>query len=302
MQLHQLRYFVAVTEAGSISRAAELLSVSQPSVSVAIKNLENELGGNLLKRNSRGISLTSFGASFYKSANQILSDIDALKAPKEPSISICMDDCNATLMRHISDYSQKNPEQKFFINYRNRGERSDREYDFFVSEERPSVGSWHDYLNLFGKYFLAVLPASDKHAQKEIINAIDLKKQQFVFTCSDDGKNFERVYMMCVMHGFTPHVCAMTNSPQQKIELLQTGKFCGIICSNWYEHFADNPLLKVIPIRSVGNWGKYYSLYYSEKTKRNQAAMQFLEYMTEQTNQHPNLGVPIVSEEFGKEY
>lgn len=61
MELRQLEYFVAVVEAGSFTRAAEKLHMSQPPLSVAIHKLERELGVQLLERTPRGVSPTAAG-------------------------------------------------------------------------------------------------------------------------------------------------------------------------------------------------------------------------------------------------
>ena len=58
MELHQLRYFCAVAETGSFSRAAEQSHVSQPSLSQQILKLEDELGARLFDRLGRSVRLT----------------------------------------------------------------------------------------------------------------------------------------------------------------------------------------------------------------------------------------------------
>lgn len=77
--LRQLEYFVAVGEAGSIAKAAELVNVSPPSISASIAQLEAEFGIQLfVRKHSHGLSLTSGGRVFLKEANRLLSDADAL--------------------------------------------------------------------------------------------------------------------------------------------------------------------------------------------------------------------------------
>jgi LysR family hydrogen peroxide-inducible transcriptional activator len=77
MELHQLRYFVAVAEAGSISRAAERCQVAQPSLSQQIKRLEENLGHQLFDRTARGTSLTEAGRVLLPRARRILSEVRA---------------------------------------------------------------------------------------------------------------------------------------------------------------------------------------------------------------------------------
>jgi len=78
MELRHLRYFVAVAEAGSLSVAAERrLHTSQPSLSRQIRDLEDEVGAQLLTRSARGIELTPAGRAFLDHARLVLSQVEA---------------------------------------------------------------------------------------------------------------------------------------------------------------------------------------------------------------------------------
>ncbi len=80
MELRQLEYFQMVCRVGNITRAAERLHVSQPSVSNAIIKLENELGITLFNRQKKQISLTNEGNIFLQRVEQILNLIKDAKA------------------------------------------------------------------------------------------------------------------------------------------------------------------------------------------------------------------------------
>lgn len=73
--LRQLQFFVAAAEAGSVSGAARALSISQSSVTEAIKGLEDDLGVVLFVRQARGLDLTQKGAAFLRHARRILADV-----------------------------------------------------------------------------------------------------------------------------------------------------------------------------------------------------------------------------------
>src|ERR1700736_4267946 len=78
MELRHLRYFVAVAEAGSLTVAAgQKLHTSQPSLSRQIRDLEDEVGAQLLKRNARGIELTPAGRTFLDHRRSVLSQVKA---------------------------------------------------------------------------------------------------------------------------------------------------------------------------------------------------------------------------------
>jgi LysR family hca operon transcriptional activator len=78
MELRHLRYFIAVAEAGSLTVAAQrMLHTSQPSLSRQIRNLEDEVGTQLLTRKARGTELTPAGRAFLDHARSALSQVEA---------------------------------------------------------------------------------------------------------------------------------------------------------------------------------------------------------------------------------
>jgi DNA-binding transcriptional LysR family regulator len=79
VELRQLRYFIAVAEEGSFSRAAGRLHVSQPPLSTQIKSLENELGVRLLERSNRGASQTPAGLVFFEETRAALARLEHAK-------------------------------------------------------------------------------------------------------------------------------------------------------------------------------------------------------------------------------
>ncbi|MFC4269956.1 LysR family transcriptional regulator [Sneathiella chungangensis] len=83
--LRKLAYFVAVAEYGTVSGAAHSLSVSQSSVTEAVKDLEADLGVSLFERHSRGLNITHKGHQFLRHATAILTSVsDARRALEEP--------------------------------------------------------------------------------------------------------------------------------------------------------------------------------------------------------------------------
>ncbi|PYI77727.1 MAG: hypothetical protein DMF01_00490 [Verrucomicrobia bacterium] len=76
MELHQLRYFVAVADEGNFSRAAAKVRVAQPSLSQQIRKLEAEIGQPLFDRLPRSVVLTEAGRCLLEYARQILASID----------------------------------------------------------------------------------------------------------------------------------------------------------------------------------------------------------------------------------
>ena len=81
MELRHLRYFIAVTEEGSLTIAAKKrLHTAQPSLSRQIRDLEYEVGTQLLLRSARGVELTQSGRAFLDHARLALAQVEAAVA------------------------------------------------------------------------------------------------------------------------------------------------------------------------------------------------------------------------------
>jgi LysR family nitrogen assimilation transcriptional regulator len=79
MDLRQLRYFVGIVQAGSLSRAADQLHVAQSAISHHLASLESELGRQLVTRGPKGILLTEAGGVLYRHAEAILRHVEFAK-------------------------------------------------------------------------------------------------------------------------------------------------------------------------------------------------------------------------------
>lgn len=79
MKLSQLLYFQTVCQYNSVTKAASVLNVAQPSISASIRNLEDEFGVNLFRRVKQRLILTNEGAFLLKYANEILKMSDSLE-------------------------------------------------------------------------------------------------------------------------------------------------------------------------------------------------------------------------------
>ncbi|MBR6079742.1 MAG: LysR family transcriptional regulator [Treponema sp.] len=78
MTIQQIKYILGVAENGSLNKAAEKLSISQPSLTASIHDAESELGFDIFKRSSRGVSLTGRGESFVSDARKVYKSFENL--------------------------------------------------------------------------------------------------------------------------------------------------------------------------------------------------------------------------------
>lgn len=118
MNIQQLRYVVAIANSGTFREAANKLFVSQPSLSVAVKDLEKELGFDIFKRTTTGAVLTSQGMVFYEKSLELVKNFDMFEnqyshhkehGQKQFSIASQHYDFLPPLM---TEYSRQFPEHK----------------------------------------------------------------------------------------------------------------------------------------------------------------------------------------------
>lgn len=86
MDVRQLRYFSEIVKQRSFGKASQLLHIAQPALSLQIKNLETELGIQLLKRHARGVEPTAEGTILFDRASHILAGMDSIKADMMSSV------------------------------------------------------------------------------------------------------------------------------------------------------------------------------------------------------------------------
>ncbi len=97
MELKQLRYFVGVSEAGSLLQASGRLHVAQPALGQQIAALESEVGARLFERSSRGMALTEAGKLFLTHAKVVLMDAERARLAVRETLSVPQGDVSVGL-------------------------------------------------------------------------------------------------------------------------------------------------------------------------------------------------------------
>ncbi len=119
MDWDKLKIFHAVTQAGSFTKAGEVLNLSQSAISRQIQSLEYELKCSLFQRHARGLSLTDNGETLYKTANEVISKIkevetDLVERKDKPSgklvITTVVGFGGIWLTPKIKEFRDKNPD------------------------------------------------------------------------------------------------------------------------------------------------------------------------------------------------
>lgn len=111
MELKQMLYYKTIVEEGTISKAAQVLHIAQPPLSIQLKQLEEELGVQLLKRGHRKIEMTPAGRLFYKRSLQMLALSETTKRELNETqneiLSIGITSSNSIFIQKASHYLQK---------------------------------------------------------------------------------------------------------------------------------------------------------------------------------------------------
>ena len=187
MEIRTLRYFLAVAREENMSRAAELLHVTQPTLSKTLKALEEELGKKLFTRHSFSISLTEEGVLLRDRAEDLISMADKIERE-----FLSLDDITGGdiyfglaesyqiryLAREIKTFKTVYPNLRYHITSGDTEQVTEKLdkglLDFAVICELPNERKYDYILFPEADYFGAVMPAGSALAEKAFITADDL--------------------------------------------------------------------------------------------------------------------------------
>jgi LysR family transcriptional regulator, hydrogen peroxide-inducible genes activator len=192
MELHQLRYFCAVAETGSFSRAAEQSHVSQPSLSQQIIKLEDELGVRLFDRLGRSVRLTETGQTFLPRARAVLRELEAARgdvAEQKDSvggsvtIGVIPTVAPYFLPERLTWFSQKFPQVRLTVVEEITPILLDQvrasKVDLAILA-LPIRGHEFEAFSLLTERLFAALPAGHKLAKRRSLSLKDLRAQPFL--------------------------------------------------------------------------------------------------------------------------
>ena len=192
MEVHQLRYVVAVARMGNFSRAAEHCHVSQPSLSQQIQKLENELGERLFDRMKRSAKLTPAGEAFLRRAVRILDELDAARREAAEAKNLLRGTVALGVLPTIAPYllpgvlaefGRKFSGVEVIVQEDTTAQLMKYllacEIDFAIASQ-PIGNDRMEVLELFSEELLLALPPGHPLARKRTVSLSDLENEKFI--------------------------------------------------------------------------------------------------------------------------
>ena len=219
MELRHLRFFVALAEELHFGRAARRLAISQPPLSVAIRQLEASVGAQLFERNSKAVRLTAAGQALQSSARALLRDAEdaAMQARHVAQGSagrLRIGFVGAMLYRGLPQaltrFQAAHPAVRVTLAELNSGEQTAE-----LLHDRMDVGFVHtrrvpaelQSRLLVSEPFVACLPVEHRLANQRRVSLASLREESFVlFSRSASPDYHARILAICADAGFLPEV------------------------------------------------------------------------------------------------
>ena len=215
--LRQLRYFVAVAETLHFRRAAEACNVTQPTLSMQLRELENRLGVQLVERSRHRVLVTPIGREIEKRARSVLHNVQDIISQAEQDRTALggiqkagvLPTLGPYLMPHILPELRKNyPDLKLFLREEIAQDLvrhlESGELDLIVVP-LPLHSKDLDFIELFDEPLWLAIPRHHPLAAKSELEGADLRGET-ILTLEDGHRLHSTVLALCDQHGAHPHL------------------------------------------------------------------------------------------------
>ncbi len=239
--LRQLRYFIAVAEEGTVSGAAQSLSISQSAVTEAIKELEDDLGVKLFERHRRGLNITHKGHQFFRHATRILAGVSDARRSFSQDVETTGGQLHLGVTSLVAGYVLSD----LLARYR-------RAHSAVSVSAIEDNGDYLEHLLIGGELDVAVmvitnlrdrvalqaeifetspyrlwLPLGHKLASADIIDVRDIMHEPLIMLTVDETE--ENTGKLLAALGARPHVAFRTRSVEAVRSLVATGAGIAIL-------------------------------------------------------------------------
>ena len=272
MELRVLKYFLTVADEGNITRAADILHVTQPTLSRQLIELEDELGTALLIRGKRSVTLTDEGFLFKQQAEMIVELSDKLEHTfKDKEDVVCGTirigaseavGCRA-LALYMKEFREKYPDVQFDLyngmadNIKEMLERGLLDLGLVLE---PVDTAKFEYVRLPQKETWGLLLRKDhKLAEKETLTVEETRQYPLIMPGRENAKNEVLHWMQCEERHL--NIPAFYNLLSNAALLVEAGMGCAVCLDGALSIHADPSLCfrKILPehtTRSVILWKK----------------------------------------------
>jgi DNA-binding transcriptional LysR family regulator len=236
MKFSQLEYFCALCRTRSVTRAAEEMYVSQPTISIAIRNLESELRVQLINHGKNAVSLTAEGEQFYRKASEIVrrtqdlytefADLDSSAMPLRIGIPPLMSTIFFPLMTNEFHKTSDIPIRMYeYGSQRARALVMSEELDIaLVNMDFYNIDQFASLLLMTDRYVYCVSKKHPLH-NKTRVSIEDLKEENIILFNTDSVQN-ELILSRFLSRSITPNII-MHISQLQTIENCLLDGSCG---------------------------------------------------------------------------
>lgn len=254
MNFIQIKYFVTVAEFGTVSAAADYLHIAQPSVSLAIKELENEFGALLFHRKHKGMSLTEEGSMLLTMARDILERTETAKKimrevgenKKVLKIGIPPMIASLILPALYEGFVSENSETSLDISEGSREElleavENDRvDIAFITHKNLPDVSL--EFLHIATLKIVCAASPKNPTAKKEMLTPSDLASAPLVIY-KDGFFQSAEIKSWFSNANIEPNILMKTNQLSTMTKVISSGAAIGFL----FERLTDNER-DIVPI------------------------------------------------------
>ncbi len=285
MDLKSLGYFVAAVDTGSITAAAAQCFIAQPSITSAIKKLEEELGVTLLVRQKRGVTVTPDGAELYGTAKSLLQHAQSIKNrfnQKDVQQSITINVSHAIAFEYLQQLIHLLREQSDSLEVKvvRNNEDTEKNGDIRLTMEQ-GVMAHEEFIACWQDRYCLIIPNEHPLAFQKNIKVSDLNHQAFINRSFCDRSQLMVAFLN--EHKIELNVVAEVENEEWALSMVESG--LGISIVPLPNEMKKSPRFVIMPLSSIAglqdferrigvaiDFKKYSNPYYQQLANRLKAA------------------------------
>ncbi|MBR0637743.1 LysR family transcriptional regulator [Bacillus safensis] len=293
MEIRAIRTFATIVKYGNFLKAAEALNYSQPTITLHIKHLEEEIGEKLLER-GKTLKLTASGQLFYERANSLLNEYEKLtKTLQDLEVGIAglirigVSEPTASLEfpALLAEFKERFPNVEFSVQVADANTLSSLlshdEIDFAICGA-PEASMENSYKPLFQDDIVLLVPSSHRLAEKDAVEVTDLENETILFTPHNCPIRIQIEQQIVDVIGTNYKKLEITSSMSHK-HYVQAG--LGVSLFTRTAHSFTLPGTKVLEIKGI-QVSPPVGLLRKTNDTPGRAVLQFIDLIENRLHQH----------------